>query len=672
MPVALAALTLTLAARAAAQDWTYEIPKGAVPVAQDGITGYAVGGEGVVLLFPARPSGEAGLRAAADAFLAEVTAGKERVSDKGYTQVSAPDGVALLRVFGLAEPGSDTAMLHAYLFREAAGQLGVVGLVTGGTQPEDLMRSLVEARFTPGADGAALSSAAVLARAEPSGGRVASREPAFGFDDAYAAGLDPEATPLPDAFDCYEEEARRPARMAADGVLTVRADGGYAYDDGTGARAGSWARTGEGDGELRLEGPLTGAYSDGETRVRADRDGQSLSVTEADGAWRDLLCLQRGPAAEAHRLALSRAVPQPGKMACTLADGSAATLRLTADAYALPAGGGTMTRAASYDYGRWHGETSVEGGPWDGAELDYEEGDDGARTLTATRTLESRRAFSVATRTDTLAACRGRGPARPSALYGPAPAPPAPGGGGIEGLHYTMRTTYQSGAFGTTLTSQVPDPVLFTADGLYAEADPDELGELPDCARRWPNGAPTCLAYEREGDRLRLEEAPGRWGPWEPFARTEDGFEAGGEDYVRMPPLTGLRPDAVYTAVGGSVSGGGVFDAATTTSTWSSRYAFTAGGRFETDASRTSNTYLGGGSMSPAAGVLSGGGSTSDARASGGTYAFEGHWLVLTYDDGRAERLFVHDYGSGWRPGAPVPDYLTIDGDLHSRVGKDE
>ncbi len=208
--------------------------------------------------------------------------------------------------------------------------------------------------------------------------------------------------------------------------------------------------------------------------------------------------------------------------------------------------------------------------------------------------------------------------------------------------------------------------LTFFPDGNYSDIDPEDFGEGIDCSRTSPSGRRVCLHYEVRGSQIRMEEDFGEWGEWLPLAKKGRNLQIDEQDHFRLAPMTGLRVDAFYSSDGARYNG--ALNTGISTN-FEEGYALSRDGRFAWRSSSTSTVMI---SPDPFLGGAVGGGSSSRSDGGTGTYAVEGNWMTLTFDDGRTIRVFVHADDKGWRRGQPAPDTITFNGDTLYLPGKAE
>lgn len=637
-------------ARADQAAWRPADVPGARVAAGEGRTAFLIDGEGALILFDPAPLAGRTFDQAAKDFVAASLGGKE-VASRDEADVPT-DGEAEARLVTVATVGGQ---LRAYHLRRSGETFGAAVLVLPGNgRSPALMAALREARLASEAPPAPAGTGGALAF-----GEVASSTLGYDFARATANGIDPEVRLLPDRFACFHGRERAAFDVRA-GRLTIEPGGGYAHELDGQTRRGTYAFL-PGEEAYRFDGPVTASRDD--VSVRTDIFGQSIQV-EVDG---DLAyCHQEGPAADDVRLRFLRALPSEASLRCAGPDGAPVTVDFAPTTYRTPDGAGSVTARGRWTGSRWDVDLSLSDGPWDGADLAWTEHEDGRLEASASLYQSFRTsAFSVGSKRTPLALCRGRGPARPSALYGSGAAPPGAAKDRAEGWfgRTRMGMTFASGVGGYlySLPTMEIDYFGFQSDGYVREAD---AGPDPDaCKRTRPNGWPVCLRYETDGRRVRIEETPGKWeDEWSQFG------DGDGPTFFEIAPMTGYRVDAVYTHQSAMSSGGGAFDAAAASVFWSGRFKLNEDGRYEWWRGTRSSVAIGGG----AAGGAIGGGGGSDAETERGRYAVDGNWLTLTADDGGTTRVFVHQFGDGWRRGDPPLDYLDLGGRQYSLRGPDD
>jgi hypothetical protein len=503
---------------------------------------------------------------------------------------------------------------------------------------------------------------AALAVVWPKGGVVATTRPGVSVPQAIAMSIDPNKTLMPDSFDCYADESDTEEVAAADplGRVTFARNGTYTWS-GPGAGSGNWShvRSNASKPPLSLSGPLGGLGSDDTAYFHLDRHGQRVGLSHT-ASGKALQCYQQGPAAENFRLSLARKIIAPGAMRCELAKGGTLDVVFNGRGYASPQGNGTFEVGVKGARDSSTVHNWFTGGPFDSARGDYREDEEGFRILELAIHYTNRRAFSVSASTEPVAVCAGQVTPRPFALFGAGAAPKSSGAGGLDGL-YSKLESYMD-ANGIILFNFSVH--RFQPNGWFTTID-DEASAATDCARTLPSGAPMCRAYEVSGNRIRMqEEDESGPGEWVSFSRTSDGFDADEESFSRVAPLTGFKLNATY-ALDRATSFGGIGQPAGMVLRWSQKYVFTSAGRFVFEGASSSNTYLNGGSIGGGGAI--GGGGSSRSSSGAGTYSVSGNAMTLKFDDGRTQRVTVHNLGDGWKAGAAGPEFLWIDGEQLER-----
>jgi hypothetical protein len=558
----------------------------------------------------------------------------------------------------------DASANYIVMTRVQGGQSGTVLFITGATDAEVIapeIEALMTATFAPVVlEGQTTSALPAMDWPAAPNGIVATSRPRMSVAEGLAVGVDPETVLLPGTFDCYiTTEAR-----AVDSRPDIRIDSdlgqSYTLTDGTMTGSGSWRLVPDDvfDYVLEFSGPLE---SSGSVYVSTnDGLGQSFEI---DHPARDaeLTCWQDGPAADTQRQQMAAVAPLTGAMDCVRADGVRMKLVYGNGVYMVDGARGSYVASLDGLYDSWEGKMTFSGGPFDLQDGTLE-AEDGTLTLTVSQTWSEGSVFYSSSETTTLAACRMTAPTRLDPVYGTAPAAPAtaPHGGLPEGLYRSWESSYvYNGGFGNLVFGDV---YTFVAPGGRIITDPDLalIGDLPDCSRTTPSGEEFCGEYRIIGGMLtrrdEREYGPDAWDDNAPFRLTDTGFVIDEVEYTRVTPPTVADVQGTWTVDGFTGSGPGLGGGVGQYQDSETRWTFTGDGRFDWVSSGTNSTLI---SPDPILGGVSGGGSSSFYDAGTGTFALDGIWLSLAFDDGRVKRLPVFT-------SPPDQDGLrgiTIDGD---------
>ncbi len=541
---------------------------------------------------------------------------------------------------------SDGTVQYIFVTIAQDGQSGTALFITPYSDANDIADetdALIAATFTPVTLQA--PSAPTLPAMDwpaPPTGNTATTRPRMSVAQAIGVGLDPETILLTGTFDCYIESEPRAPDPRPD--LRIESDLGqrYTLTDGTRRDSGTWRIVTDdtlGD-VLEFTGPLA---SSGSVFVGTnDGLGQSFDI---DHPERDaeLACYQDGPAADTARQRMAAVAPAKGALDCIRAEGPPFKMLFGNGIYVADGARGAYVTAVDGDYGSWEGQMTFSGGPFDLHDGTLE-AEDGTLKLTVSQTWREGSIFYSSSETTTLAVCTMPAAPRPDPVYGPDPAAPAmaPHGGLPEGLFRSFESWYvYNGTFGNLVFGDV---YTYVAPGGRIITDPDwtTIGDLPDCSRTTPSGEEFCGEYRIIGGMLtRRDErdyGADAWDDNEPFTLTDTGFMIGETAFDRLTPPTPADLTGTWTVDGFTGSGPGLGGGVGQYTDSETRWTFTPDGRFDWVSSGTNSTLI---SPDPILGGVSGGGSSSFYDAGAGTFALNGYFVDLTFDDGRTRRLPV-------------------------------
>lgn len=460
-----------------------------------------------------------------------------------------------------------------------------------------------------------------------------------------AAGGDPNRDLIPDEFRCYGR--REGDSLSPDLVVQILGKGQYRAPNGTGRY------------QIKLDGVLTKIRwtsgplaSDSDSYLHFGDHGQDVTLYGVGAEERDFECYQRGPREQLALLEFKLKTPPAGKYACVTLDGknaSAGTLEILANkTYRIGGQTGRYTVDFRSDQDDDWSDVEFVGGPWNDRSATYQEHESGERAFDLSR--PNVRCTTVVKPT-----------ARPKYGTTKAPAPPK-GSGGLSGAYVSWRNATlmvtANGGLDLPCGGICYDFYFFDKSGYVYTSEPEAGMADADCSKTKPNGLPVCDVYRVSGTTIQIGgDKPAS------FKKTASGFELGGQTFSKLPSMTGTTLTGRYEAtivtsalVG---TGGSRFDYALT---------FDKNGRFTR--SRSGGGFFGATDTGTSFGSVTSGVGFSNSRASGGKYRFDGPTLVLTYDDGRVERLFAFLVPD--KKGAPQRDLLRADGiTYHLDDGKD-
>jgi hypothetical protein len=501
----------------------------------------------------------------------------------------------------------------------------------------------------------------------PPAGIIASSRPKMSLPDARKRRIDPEVAPVRGTFACYAIETPRAVDPRPDLQIEVMSANRYRLTDGKTTSNGRYrVEPHETFDQITV---FSGALANTRYALMDTNDGlgQSFDINNPTGEG-ELTCLQDGPMADSAQQAMAATAPIKGIMDCTKPDGTTFTLLYANGTYRAAGGQGRYTAWLEGNYGNWTGKMTFLGGPLDLQNGAIDADPAGGQELTIDQTWREGSMFYTASETTTFAACRMATPARPAPVYGLDPSPPATNrkGGLPEGYFKSLQSRYvYNGNFSNYVYMDVYTWV--GAEGRFIE-DPDltEIGAMPDCTRSSPSGEEFCGEYRIIGRKISFRTErdydDDAWSDSAPLTITATGFTIDDIDYTPVTPptpdaLTGAWSSSNFTGSGpAGLSGVGNYQDSDI------RWTFTKGGRFDWVSSITSTTLI---TADPFLGGASGGGSNTSLDGGTGTYALDGYWLTLTFDDGRIRR-FATFAGDVAQDGTRS---LTIDG---TDLGADE
>jgi hypothetical protein len=504
--------------------------------------------------------------------------------------------------------------------------------------------------------------AGIASQGWPKGGLVTETRADIDWQAAWKMGLNPDKDLLPSRFECFNLGLRTP-NPAADGALTVNANGRYSYNSKTASGQGTWQRSvNDNVMEYRFAGALTHREDDnGLSYVQSNEYGQSIILAEAAGEGLHIACYQSGPAAEYARLQMASTLIDGQTWQCKFADGVILPVQFSNGRYQSQRGGGIYRDFMESDKGdRWNAKFEFDGGPFANAIGDMQINEYGQRSLTLGVTVTKRRGYwYVATETKSVAQCVSEIPRRQYPQYGTATVPATGITTGPSGEY----TVFKYDAFNAGSNTRV---YSFFANGWYLDEAPED-GPL-ECNRTKPSGEPFCLRYELAPGKIRLQSTPGRWDDdeWETYVKSPSKFTIGGAPYEKMKPLTGLKLAGTYMSSSGYSSG----DVTSSLSTlqFLDEFVFTADGQFSSVSDRSSfnSNFTGVSFYVPS--IFSSSfysSSSSSSKDNSGRYRIEGNWLILTNDDGAEVRKFIHLGGEELKPNEK-PEYIYIGDSLYA------
>jgi hypothetical protein len=582
-----------------------------------------------------RPANGADLQDLSPAMVTEITG--IPVSDQRYLDTITPEdgGQAAITI------ASDDQAIYMVAVFLRDDRYGAAVFITGTSDVEEEQQALLETEFAPETATVAPVSGPVTWPPPLVDNRATTR-PRVSAAAAVGMDIDPDSYPLPGTFACFQVDAPRAMTPEPDVTVSFSPSGSYTIAGGGQSGQGGWRI--EPDDTFDTVIRLSGTLAD-EDYIVLNRDsvGQGFIM---DSPFSDeeveLECYQDGPATEQVQQAMATSALSQGLLACTKSDGSTFTLMLGAGAYRMPEGPGNVSTALySYSGDTWQTRLTFTSGPLS-LYLGEAEGDSSGQVrLDLTTEWHTGSLFYSSTETTTFARCLLQREPRPPMLYGldPAPAAASPKGGLPEGLFRSYEGRVES--FGTGFNYVFREILTYVAPGgwIVRDLEPDDLGGMPDCTRSSPDGMAFCGEYRMSAQRVSIREVDDDdWGDRERARRMNDGFVLDDVEFTLVEPLDPAALAGVWVADsftgGGPGFGGGVGVYTDADVFWQ----FDADGRFAWRESGTTETLI---TPDPILGGALGGGSSSFFDAGEGSYAFDGLWLTLRFDDGRLKRQIV-------------------------------
>lgn len=475
---------------------------------------------------------------------------------------------------------------------------------------------------------------------KPPTNNVSTTKPRMSVAQARAVGIDPDTMLLVGSFDCFVTSEPRAMDARPDLRLESMIGRKYSLTDGARIDRGTWAvETDETIGNsIKFSGILA---SSGSVFISTDRGlGQSFTISHPERDA-ELTCRQDGPSADAIRQRMAAVSPKKGVMDCVRADGQPFKFSFDNGVYEADGSRGNYLTGLEGTYGKWEGQMTFVGGPFDIKEGKFE-AKDGVVQMIVSRTWSEASMFGSSSETTNFATCSMPTDRRPDPVYGPDAALPAksPKGGLPEGLFRAFENRYVYN--GGISTNQTVEFYTWVAPAGRFIEDPDwtKIGDMPDCSRTTPSGEEFCGEYAIDGGMITMRDErqydADDWDKNAPLSLTATGFNIDGTDFEQvLPPtaasLVGTWSSSAFTGGGPGLSGGiGNYSSSDT------QWTFTADGHFSWKYSGGSSTLI---SADPILGGASGGGSSSFEDTGKGTYTLTGMWLDLVFEDGRTKHL---------------------------------
>lgn len=640
-------LTLSLARAATFGNYIYTAPPGWTQTRQgDALVFTAPGGGAASIRLTAGAVFQGDLKAWFSEQIARSNAGAKVINQGDVQADQTPDGQTILasaaavevggrtewRLYIAAQPGDraellvySAASLEAFTkyqaafttFADSVDFANVKGVAagTGSTKPPPAPAPTPAPPPTP----------------TPSTATILPAIPVPNLAQLVRAGLDPENQPIPDEFRCYLSYASSDYSKPAF-ALQILPNGRYRAPGGEGAYTvvqGSSSSL----RYLRWEGgPLSGTD---DAFLLFDRTwGQTIQLDGVSDKDLRLYCYQRGGREQHALVQFRRNDPQPGAYPCRTTDGKntdKGTLEiLPGRQYRYGGGSGKYTVNILGKQGDSFSGVDFVGGPLDDNYSTYSEDELGERE------------FGSVPGRGTRCKMVAKPIVEPRFGTEKAPVPPA-GAGGLEGVYAKQTQQFY------------PNPrldhdfYLFNKNGYVYTDEPDISLVEADCARTLPSGLPLCEVYTFKNGLITIgNDKPVK------FARSGDGYKLDGDDLKPVRPVGALKLAGEYKSVSSFTAvvgtGGGIFE---------NRLNFKKDGTFtrasEGGVSITTTTD------GTAFGDTTGGVYSSSSRSNGGTYAFAGNTLTLTYGDGRVEKRFVY-LPELTKQGQPDLEWLYIGG----------
>jgi hypothetical protein len=494
---------------------------------------------------------------------------------------------------------------------------------------------------------------AALTNAWPTGGRVPSTVADVDWYQAIAMGINPVHDLRPARYECFATGSARRVNPVADGVLSVATGGGYRYQTPQGASDGRWQRLpgSSSQSSYQFSGPLSTRLQ----YVANTNFGQHISLTET-ATDREMRCYLAGPYAELARLQMVNTMITSETLSCRFGENAITPVTFSGGRYTSQRGSGIYRDySLTNSQKEWEGGFEFDGGPFEHARGYLRIDKQGRRILSIGVTVNTSRGYWYSSdETTPVAECLSATPVRATPEYGTQPAPVSRVTGGPSGVFAFVGADYRG--FATVKVNS------FTPNGWYADDVPE--GHDVDCTRTKPSGEPVCLSYELQPGRIRLQYTTGTWAQadWVALQTSPLGMVIDDVNYRRVAHLTGLRLSGTYGTQSSSSSGS--IAGTLTTLISEGTYVFSANGTFRASSSLFARTGIGPGigGSSPIVGSWS----NNSNGASEGRYRIEGNWLVLTTNDGREARQFIH-VGMEDTPRGTSPEFLYIGNDLYSK-----